>query len=482
MRLTALLISLSVLAAAPAGFPASGAGTSVVHPKFGSVTVRDSLTVTHVAQRQYFYNGPVSTRDKDIASPKSVHVHPSGRKFYVNSLEGCKTVVFSMGEDSLGVFGVEKAGCVEHKFSAKDTALWAEPSGLYMFQRKFKNPDTFSGKPVESTFTHNGRYLWVPYYRRSFDLNALEPSALSVIDTQRDSIVRVMETGPLPKMIATSPDGKYVAVTHWGDNTVGIIDVSSDDPAQWIHLRCITIDYKFDLSKFSESSKVDRDSVSGYALRGTVFTPDGRYLLVGCMGGGGIAVIDMEDLSYLGRIFGMMPNLRHLVIDGDWLYLSINKSGYVQRIRLADFLSHIPDIENHRYTIGEGWESCKVGAGARTICLTPDGRYVIAACNFASCLCFVDTSTMTEVLRVPVDSFPVGLDLSSDGRYVFVTSQGRSGAGGGNALNVFRISYPSMTRHYTVPTTYNENNKYYYGQTFQKNRADGLLGHFCNVG
>lgn len=444
-----LAVLLPVCLAAQDAVPASSgtkSGPSLVHPKDGAVVMKDSLVVTHVCRRHNFHSGPGSSRDRDIASPKSVHIHPSGDKFYVNSLEGFKTVAYSMGEDSLGVFRSGKLSCVVHKFSLKDSSLWAAPSGLYTFRRQFKNPCTFSGKPVESAFSHRGRYLWVPYYRRNFDLNALEPSAVSVIDTRCDSIVRILETGPLPKMIASSPDGRYIAVTHWGNNTVGIIDISSDDPLQWSHVSCITVDHKFDLSRFSEESKIDRDRVSGYALRGTVFTPDGRYLLVGCMAGGGVAVIDMSDLSYLGRIFGMMPNVRHLVIDGDWLYLSINNSGYVQRINLGDFLSHIPDIVNHRYTLKEGWESCKVGAGARTICLTPDGRYVIAACNFASCLCVVDTATMKEVLRVPVDSFPVGLDISRDGRYVFVTSQGRLNVGGGNALNVFRLSYPSLNK------------------------------------
>lgn len=48
-------------------------------------------------------------------------------------------------------------------------------------------------------FSHRGRYLWVPYYRRSFDINAQDPSAVAVIDTRTDSIVRMFETGPLPK-------------------------------------------------------------------------------------------------------------------------------------------------------------------------------------------------------------------------------------------------------------------------------------------
>ena len=107
------------------------------------------------------------------------------------------------------------------------------PTGRCCHYRRGRG--TFFGKPVESAFTHGGRYLWVPYYRRSFDINAQDPSAVAVIDTASNRIVRMMETGPLPKMIRCSNDGRTMAISHWGDNTVGLADISSDDPGQWHH-------------------------------------------------------------------------------------------------------------------------------------------------------------------------------------------------------------------------------------------------------
>ena len=85
-------------------------------------------------------------------------------------------------------------------------------------------------------------------------------------------------------------------------------------------------------------------------------------------------------------------------------------------------------------------ESCKVGSGARTIKITPDGRYVVAACNFSSCLVVVDTETMKTVARIKADSYPVGLDISNDGHYIYTTSQGRSGKGG-NCVDIFKMEY-----------------------------------------
>jgi hypothetical protein len=250
-----------------------------------------------------------------------------------------------------------------------------------------------------------------------------------------------METGPLPKMVATSHDGRHVAITHWGNNTVGLVNVASLNPEEWYHEKLLVVDYVLPLD-FSLTEQVDRDNKSGYCLRGTVFTPDDKYLLVGCMGGnGGIAVIDMETQEYLGRVLGMMPNVRHLVIRDGYLYLSINRSGYVQRIPLEKFMQAAKAMHG-KTTQLKGWEDCKVGEGARTIELSPSGHFVFAACHLVSKLFVVDTRTMKTVASIDVDSYPVGLDISNDGRYVIVTSQGRGTSGtSGNAVNIYEVEY-----------------------------------------
>lgn len=404
----------------------------VVHPSInrGVVSTCGSLRITLTSKRQN-YGGSLDTRDDAIFSPKSVNIHPDNSKYYVNSLEGGTTVVFEMGTN-------RRLKVISHRINAQHDSLWGASSPLYRFEHYRKN-NHFMGKPVEAVFSHGGRYLWVPYYRRSYDINAQDPSAVAVIDTRSDEIVRLMETGPLPKMIAVSNDNRYIAVSHWGNNTVGIIDIESDDPMEWHHTKLHVVDYILPLN-YSLTQHVNRDNGSGYALRGTVFTPDDRYLLVGCMGGGGgIAVIDMQEQRYLGRVMGMMFGVRHLVISDGYLYLSINGSGYVQRIELDKFIDAATSITG-KSTELKGWTSCKVGAGARTIEVSPSGKYIFAACNFASKLYVVDAREMRVVATTSVDSFPVGLDISSNGDTLITTSQGRSGCGG-NAVDIFSIEY-----------------------------------------
>ena len=198
---------------------------------------------------------------------------------------------------------------------------------------------------------------------------------------------------------------------------------------------------------YSLTTPVDRDNGSGYALRGTVFTPDNKYLLVGCMGGGGgIAVINLAEKKYMGRLTGMMPNVRHLIISGDYLYLSINAKGYVQRIPWRTFVEEAQALNASKRSAvvaADKWTNCKVGTGARTIQATPDGQYIFAACNTSSKLCVVDTKSMKMIGSISVDSYPVGLDVSADGHFVYTTSQGRSHHGG-NAVDIFTVDYKEL--------------------------------------
>ena len=439
----ACLAATIVLLMGATGAAAQQTNPTAIHPPVGTSIDAQKVKMTIVNKHVNYSHCPDEYRDRFINSPKSANIHPDGTKYYVNSLEGCATVVYDMNTH-------QRLKVIRYEFEdEKDAHLWSKPSEFYPFTHYTEHLNTFMGKPVESTFSHGGRYLWIPFYRRTYDINAQDPSAIAVVDTRNDSIVKLMETGPLPKMVACSHDGKHVAITHWGNNTVGLVNVASLNPDEWYHESLLVVDYVLPLD-FSLTEQIDRDNKSGYCLRGTVYTPDDKYLLVGCMGNnGGIAVIDMQTQKYLGRVMGMMANVRHLVIRDGYLYLSVNKAGYVQRIKLDKFLQAAKRLTGKTVTL-QGWESCKVGEGARTIELSPSGHFVFAACNLASRLYVVDTRDMKVVGSIEVDSYPVGLDVSADGRQVIVTSQGRRNQGG-NAVNIYEVTYHSTAEGGAAP-------------------------------
>lgn len=405
---------------------------AVVHSKKGeSVIAEGDLTITTVDQRRGYGKG--DTYDPEINSPKSATFSKDGKKVYVNSLEGFKTVVYDVATR-------KKLKTILHDFTSGEGPLWLKPSGFYTFTHYpdgMKN--AFKGKPVEEALTPDGRYMFVPYYRRNFDLNAQDPSALAVIDTEKDEIVLMTETGPLPKMVRVSHDGKLLAITHWGDNTVGFLDISDRDPKNWKHLPPVTIGKKLDLH-YSLTKAVNRDSGSGFLLRGTVFLPGDSLLLVSGMAGP-LNVIDIKKMEWIGT-FPQFSNVRHLTLQKDMLYMSRNTAGDIITIPIENIVKAISQQRATSRTFkAEGSRSARVGGGARTLKVSPSGKYIYVACNTASALYIVRTEDMKVIGNIPVDSYPVGLDVSPDGKHIVTTSQGRKGKGGGNAVDFYEVEY-----------------------------------------
>lgn len=116
-----------------------------------------------------------------INSPKSVNYSTNGKKFYVQSLEGGNTLVFD-------AITKKKIKLIKHEFTTSNQNLFKNGESSvfdYKYNVTKENYNIFIGKPVESCFSHNGKYLWVTYYRRNYDSNASCPSAVAIIDTEK---------------------------------------------------------------------------------------------------------------------------------------------------------------------------------------------------------------------------------------------------------------------------------------------------------
>jgi DNA-binding beta-propeller fold protein YncE len=152
----------------------------------------------------------------------------------------------------------------------------------------------------------------------------------------------------------------------------------------------------------------------------------------------------------MGTLFGIVPGPRDSVIASDGsLFLSCNASGVVARVpwkNLVEKLETIPkDTPYEKRSLrvkpkDVGAQIVYVGLGARSLRLSHDESTLFVTVNKTSELVGVDTKTMTMAARIPVDSYPVGLDLSPDDSQVWVTSQGYS-ARGGNSVGIFQARY-----------------------------------------
>ena len=402
----------------PIGIKASGGGQGLV-----------------LVARFQNYNGkpkhPADRWERFVHSPKSVQISPDGARVFVQMLEGGNTVIFD-GKKLL------RLKVVSHRFGGKQAGLFNRAE-TRAYARRFRaagGPRAFNrylGKPVEGAFSHGGRFLWVTHYRRSFDRNGVMPSSVAIIDTKTEAIVRVMHTGPIPKFLAASPDGRLMAVVHWGGNTVGLIDVSSPRPEGFRHAGEIVVGRR---PRLDYDEQVNRDHVCGFCLRGAVFTRDSRHLLVARMGGGGIAVLDVKAKRHLGTVFGMKPTPRHLILGpkDERVYLSSNRAGYVSAYRIADLLSAAKRKKRRLRPLLEK----RVGPSIRTIAISPDGETLYATSFRGSKVIALRAKSLEKLFEIPADSYPVGIAVSPDGNHLWVTSQGYR-LRGGNSVMVYKV-------------------------------------------
>jgi DNA-binding beta-propeller fold protein YncE len=404
-------------------------------------TPKDAPVVMTFVGRWQAYNpqsvNPLDHFDRDIDSPKSAIFSKDGNSVYVNSLEGARTVVF----DSRGL---TKTAVIPHKFKSEKELFSGKPPFAYTFPSSQTKPNEFSGKPVEGVVTHGGRFLWITYYRRDYDEESKGPSAMALIETATNKVIRVFGTGPIAKYVQVSHDGTRLAVSHWGDNTVGLFNISGEDPSKFSEITNLVVEKQLSVSEMTGN----RDKNCGFCIRGLAFTKDDKFLFVSRMKQGGIAMFDMKSKEkpfYMGTVIGISPGPRDLQLspDGEYLYSGCNSSGFISKIPIAKLLEKMKGhtAKNEKVKAADlNVVSTFAGMGIRSIKLSPNGKYLFAAVNQGSELQSYQSQDMKLISRIPVDSFPVGLDISPDGSQVWVTSQGRN-LKGGNSIGVFQIKY-----------------------------------------
>lgn len=376
---------------------------------------------------------PLDFFDPAIRSPKSVKFSEAGDLVFVNALEGKKTLIYDR-------FGFEKIGEISHEFSAEQKDLFdSVPNFGYPLPRSktlAERFNVFGGKPVEMEASHGGKYLWLPYYRRDFDQNGVMPSAIAIVNTKNQKIERVISAGLIPKNIRLSHRGHLMAVTHWGDNTIGLFDVRGEQAKDFKAVSLLVDEKKLNTDQMGVGN---RDEFCGFCVRGLAFSADDRFLFVGRMAEDGISVFDVSNPNqslYLGTMHGLGSRPRDLEATVDSLFVSFNGSGEIAKIPMNWLMTEI--FQGITYIPKSKIKTVYVGKGLRSIEMTKDGEYLFVAVNSTSEVVAVNLKTFKVDRRISVDSFPVGLGLSPDEHQLWVTAQGHQGVGG-NSVMVIQV-------------------------------------------
>lgn len=321
--------------------------------------------------------------------------------------------------DTMFIAGLEQtARIVKNVNNPKSVII--SPNGRYAYINNLEgmntmiiNTETYevenviehTGKPVEFAFTKGGRYLWISYFRLlekgyprelGVERNYNYPSVVVVYDTLEKALTQRIDVGVIPKVLAVSPDERLVAVANWNSDDVSIIR--------------------------TDSMTVVKTIKTGLIPRGMEFTPNGEYLYVCNFGSSTLSKINVLALEVEATIKNVGYKPRDIVItkDGQFAYFSCFGDGMMRKL----------DLKND-----EVIDKIKIGSEPRSVCMTRNNRYIFVVNYQSQTVDMIDTESFTKVLSQPTDHGSVGVALSPDMKFLWVTNQDTG------SIQVFEIIY-----------------------------------------
>lgn len=302
--------------------------------------------------------------------PKSVNVSPSQQTAYVCNLE----------QGSVDIFNTNSGHRIYRlRFQRTPTEIASHGQVTPSFEEK----------PVETGFTHNGRYVWISllnsggvvvYDTQNAPLPATIPTKTVDVLNERNRVLkklrlRFIATGRQPKIIAPWPGHNKLFVANWLGSSVTLIDADT----------------------FKKIKNVE----VGYLPRGICFTDSSAF--VANFGSHTLSEIDLKTFSVKRTLNHVGLNPRHLVTspNGRSLYLSNHGDAFIREI---DSVSGVVLRNVH------------VGKEPRTIALSKNRNFLFVANYGDDTLAVIDLRSMTQIALMKTVRRPIGVsvDMRSD--------------------------------------------------------------------
>ena len=266
------------------------------------------------------------------------------------------------------------------------------PDAVHLARLGFpRHPGTVRGAPVEAAFSPDGRYAYVSNYSMygagfgpegsdsCTPSSGYDRSFVYRIDMRRLAVDRAYRVGSVPKVVAVTPEGRYVLVTNW---------------CSW------------DLSVISTRSgrEVRRIPIGPYP-RGIAVAPSGRAAYVAVMGGNELVRIDLRHWTRRRISVGTGPRAEALSLNGRYAYVSLNAEGRVAKV-----------------DVWRGVVRSKVSTGnaPRSLTIAPDGKSLYVVNYESGTVTKLRTSDMSTLQTVPACFHPIGITYDRETRRVWV--------------------------------------------------------------
>ncbi|HTA81398.1 MAG TPA: hypothetical protein VK783_00560 [Bacteroidia bacterium] len=248
---------------------------------------------------------------------------------------------------------------------------------------------SLNGSPVESAATKDGKYVWVSNYFMSgegfsnpgcdtcFGKN-YDSSFVYKINTYTHTIENIVKVGSVPKYLAITPDQKKLLVSNWSSGDVSIIDLGTEKEIKRIY--------------------------TGPAPRGIACDSASVFAYIAVMGSSKIVKVNLFTYETETLVSGVM-NPRHLCIDRNYLYASLNGEQAICRINLAD----------------KRMNKLSVGKAPRSMVLSPVYHKLFVDCYNDSKIAVIDLVDFKLETTIKTNSYPIGICLNNNNKQIWVT-------------------------------------------------------------
>jgi DNA-binding beta-propeller fold protein YncE len=181
-------------------------------------------------------------------------------------------------------------------------------------------PGKTLGAPVEAAFSPDGTYAYVSNYSMygsgfgpegddgCTPASGYDDSFLYRISLETLEIDDAYRVGAVPKVVATTPDGRFVLVANWCTWDLSVISTK-------------------------RGGEVRRIPMGAYP-RGIAVSEDGDAAYVAIMGGSTIVRVDLRTWKTSSIPIGSGPRALEIHPSGKWLYATLNAEGRVAKLNL----------------------------------------------------------------------------------------------------------------------------------------------------
>jgi YVTN family beta-propeller protein len=237
--------------------------------------------------------------------------------------------------------------------------------------------------------------------------------AYTLLPGRRLSAPRRVAVGASPVHVAETPEGA-IFVTNYGESSVSVVDaarwrvratisvpasphgiVLSPD-GRWAYVACASGGAVAALDTAGQSLAWTLPLPDGAKPYSVALSHDGRYLYAADNFAARLFVIDTAARRVTGSVaIGLRAALMARSPDGGTLYVTNGGSGTVSVLDIAADPAH-PAL---RATV-------RVGTYPHGLAVTPDGRYVVVANTLGDTLSVIRADTDTVIVTIPGERYP----------------------------------------------------------------------------